>query len=235
MKIIKVHDFNYTKEVDFKKIQLHLKKRIKLSPISENEVKTCAGVDLAYWEEENQSFGTCSIIVIDYHSKEVIEKVCSVGKINVPYVAGYLAFRELPLIIEAAEKLTVEPDVFLFDGNGFLHYNHIGIATHASFFLNKATIGIAKTYLKIQNHDFIMPENEVGAFSDIIINGTVYGRAVRTMKNVKPVFLSCGNYIDLNSSFEIMMKLINEESRLPIPVRLADLETHRLRKKFKSD
>lgn len=73
------------------------------------------------------------------------------------------------------------------------------------------------------------PENEVGAYTDIIIDGEVYGRALRTRRDVKPIFLSCGNYIDLDSSYQITMSLINQESRLPIPVRLADLETHVLR------
>lgn len=73
------------------------------------------------------------------------------------------------------------------------------------------------------------PENEVGAYTDIIIDGEVYGRALRTRRDVKPIFLSCGNNIDLESSYQITLSLLNQESRLPIPVRLADLETHVLR------
>nr|WP_266353313.1 endonuclease V [Gottschalkia acidurici] len=138
----------------------------------------------------------------------------------------------MPLIIESAKKLTICPDVFLFDGNGYLHYNHMGIATHASFFLNKPTIGIAKSYLKIKGKEFDMPVNEKGAFNDIIIGGEVYGRAVRTLKDVKPIFVSSDNYIDLDTSYKIAMSLINRESKLPIPVRLADLETHILRHKL---
>ena len=110
--------------------------------------------------------------------------------------------------------------MFLFDGNGYLHYNHMGVATHAAFFLGKPTIGIAKTYLKIKGCDFVMPENEVGTYT-VIIDGEV-----RTRRDVKPIFLSCGNHIDLESSYQITMSLINQENRLPIPVRLADLETH---------
>lgn len=48
----------------------------------------------------------------------------------------------------------------MFDGNGYLHYRHMGIATHASFYLNKPTIGVAKSYLKIKGVDFTMPENQ---------------------------------------------------------------------------
>lgn len=227
MEIHQIHDFHLKDESDFVQTQQFLKNRINLSPtIHPDSINTCAGVDLAYWEQNGEPYGVCSIIVVDADTKEVIEKVHSMGKISVPYVSGFLAFRELPLIIEAAKKLETEPDVFLFDGNGYLHYNHMGVATHAAFFLDKPTIGIAKTYLKIKGCDFVMPENEVGAYTDILIDSEVYGRALRTRRDVKPIFLSCGNYIDLESSYQITMSLINQESRLPIPVRLADLETH---------
>ncbi|MEL4011293.1 endonuclease V [Bacillus velezensis] len=230
MKIHQIHDFDLKDESDFIQTQQSLIHKINLSPvIHPDSVNTCAGVDLAYWEQDGEPYGVCSIIVIDADTKEVIEKVHSMGKISVPYVSGFLAFRELPLIIEAAKKLEAEPDVFLFDGNGYLHYNHMGVATHAAFFLGKPTIGIAKTYLKIKGCDFEMPENEVGACTDILIDGEVYGRALRTRRDVKPIFLSCGHNIDLESSYQITMKMINRESRLPIPVRLADLETHVLR------
>ena len=79
----------------------------------------------------------------------------------------------------------------------------MGIATHASFYLEKPTIGVAKTYLKIGNVDFMMPENKLGAFTDIVIDGEVYGRALRTRENVKPVFVSCGNWIDLDTATKI--------------------------------
>ncbi|UTR14853.1 endonuclease V [Salipaludibacillus sp. LMS25] len=197
------------------------------------EIRFVAGVDLAYWEVNGKTYGTCCIVVIDFSTHEVGEKVYSYGEITVPYIPGFLAFRELPLIIAAAKKLTKQPDLYMFDGNGYLHYRHMGVATHASFSLNKPTIGIAKSYLKINSVDFTMPENHEGSYTDIVINNEIYGRALRTTKNVKPIFISCGNWIDLETSTEIVMRLINKESRLPIPVRLADLETHIMRDKMR--
>ncbi len=227
MEIKEVHNFNIYEELDFIEIQNQLKKKIMLiNTFSENSIRLVAGVDLAYWEDGNKQYGVCCIVVIDYNTKEVVEKVNSVGEIKVPYIPGFLAFRELPLVIEASKKLIVEPDIFIFDGNGYLHYNHMGIATHASFFLNKPTIGVAKSYLRVDGMDFNMPQNEKGSYTDIIINSEVYGRTLRTRKDVKPIFISCGNYIDLETSTQIVLSLINNESRLPIPTRLDDLETH---------
>lgn len=117
MNINNIHDFNLNQENDFLTIQTKLKKHINLAnSISKDALQTCAGVDLAYWEEDGEAFGVCSIIVLDFHTKRVIEKVHSAGKIDVPYIAGFLAFRELPLIIKAAKKLTIEPDVFYLTG-----------------------------------------------------------------------------------------------------------------------
>lgn len=227
MEIKEVHNFNIYEESEFIEIQNELKKKIMLkNTFNKYSIRLVAGVDLAYWEDGNKQYGTCCIVVIDYNTKEVVEKVNRVGEIEVPYIPGFLAFRELPLIIEASKKLVVEPDVFIFDGNGYLHFNHMGIATHASFFLNKPTIGVAKSYLKVNGVDFNIPENKVGSYTDIIINGEVYGRTLRTRKDVKPIFISCGNNVDLETSTEIVLNLINNESRLQIPTRLADLETH---------
>ncbi|WP_410983045.1 endonuclease V [Bacillus cereus] len=231
MEVREVHSFHLHSEEEFSEIQDKLIHKIELkNNFHLEDVSLIAGVDLAYWEKDDKQFGTCCIVVIDYHTKEEVEKVYSYGKVTVPYIPGFLAFRELPLVIEAAKKLTSNPDLFMFDGNGYLHYKHMGIATHASFFLQKPTIGVAKSYLKIKDVDFIMPENKVFAFSDIMIDDEVYGRTLRTKENVKPIFVSCGNNIDLEKSVQIVSSLIGKESRLPIPVRMADLETHKVRK-----
>ncbi|MBU3157934.1 endonuclease V [Clostridium estertheticum] len=233
MDLKNIHKFEVNSEESFVSIQKSLVKKIRLINRFKEEIKLCAGIDLAYWEKGEEHYAVCCIVVINYKTKKEVEKVYSYGKINVPYVAGFLAFRELPLIVEAAKKLTLEPDIFIFDGNGYLHFNHMGIATHASFFLNKPTIGVAKSYLKIGGVDFNMPQNDEGSYNDIVINGEVYGRVLRTRKDVKPIFISCGNYIDLETCTKIVSELVNKESRLPIPVRLADLETHIMRNELK--
>ncbi|MGG0185565.1 endonuclease V [Bacillus rhizoplanae] len=227
-------DLNNMKLInEFTNIQNELLSKVNLeNSFDVNEIKTIAGVDLAYWDVNNTTYGTCCIVMIDYYTKEVVEKVYSYGEINVPYISGFLAFRELPLVLEAAKKLSNEPDLYMFDGNGYLHYRHMGIATHASMYLKKPTIGVAKSYLKIENVDATMPKEEVGSYTDIVIHGDIYGRVLRTSHRVKPIFVSCGNWIDLDTSTEVVMNCINNESRLPIPVRLADLETHKMRKKL---
>lgn len=120
----------------------------------------------------------------------------------------------------------------MFDGNGYLHLNRMGIATHASFYLKKPCIGVAKKYYIINGEDFVMPENYVGATTDIVDNNEVIGVAMRSMKNCNPIFVSCGNYITLDECKEIVLKTLTKKSRIPVPTRFADIETHKQRKEF---
>lgn len=196
------------------------------------DIGLVAGVDIAYWSEGEADFGVCCIVVMDYISKQIIEEVEYYGQIDVPYIPGYLAFRELPLVKEAVKKLESKPDLYMFDGNGYLHFRNMGIATHASFYLNKPTIGVAKSYLRIKEIDYKMPTNEVGDFTFIKVNEEIYGAALRTRKNVKPIFVSCGNWIDLETSIKITLHFIEKSSRLPITTRFADIATHESRRKY---
>lgn len=190
-------------------------------------VKLVAGVDLAYWNKDDEEYAVCCIVVIDAETHEVVEKQHYSGKIEVPYMPGFLAFRELPLILKTVELLENSPDIYVFDGNGYLHPRHMGIATHASFYLNKPTIGIAKTYFRVDKKtDYTEPENAAGSFTDIVIDGEVYGRALRTHKDVKPIFISIGNFVSLDTACTLALKLTDKESHIPLPTRLADLETH---------
>ena len=106
------------------------------------------------------------------------------------------------------------------------------MATHASFYLEKPTIGIAKKYFNVEGAKFVMPENCVGKYSDIIKDNKVIGRAIITQKNVKPIFVSVGNYIDIDTVTKLAILLTDKQSHIPIPTRYADLETHIKRKQF---
>ncbi len=190
------------------------------------ELKTVAGVDIAYWKEGMTERAVCCIVVIDAKTKQILEKQHTTGVVNFPYIPGCLAFRELPLVTETAAKLQRTPDLYLFDGNGLLHPRRMGLATHASFYLEAATLGIAKKYFCVEGAQFVMPEDQAGSYSDIKKDGRILGRAIRTHSHVKPVFASVGNYVDLDTVTKLALMFTTRESHIPIPTRYADLETH---------
>ncbi|MDE6781100.1 MAG: endonuclease V [Ruminococcus sp.] len=221
-------------EQEFLDIQNSFREKISLTDsFSRDDIKTVAGVDLAYWSRDGQEYAVCCIVVLDYRTHEVLENKRFSGKIEVPYISGFLAFRELPLILETVKLLEIKPDIYMFDGNGCLHPRNMGIATHASFYLNKPTVGVAKSYYRIKKGlDYSEPNTTAGSFTDIVCDGNVYGRVLRTHNNVKPVFVSAGNFITLDTATAITMELVGKESHIPIPTRLADLETHSARKEL---
>jgi deoxyribonuclease V len=234
MKILQPKEFDTLSEADCIKIQEMLStKVVQHSSFAMDTLVRVAGVDLAYWMEEDQEMAVCCIVVIDCKTKEILERQHSVGKVRFPYIPGCLAFRELPLVIETAAKLRQKPDVFLFDGNGILHPRGMGLATHASFYLKAPTLGVAKKYFHVDNAEFLMPENLAGSYSDIVKDGRILGRAIRTHQDVKPVFASVGNEIDIDMVTQLVIRFTELESHIPIPTRYADLQTHVEREKYR--
>lgn len=215
-------------------MQIQLKEQIDMTnQVTPDKIKWIAGVDLAYWNRDDTEYAVCCIVVIAYHTKDVVEKKYFIDKVDIPYIPGCLAFRELPLFLKTKELLQESPDVYVFDGNGYLHPRHMGIATHAGIIMNKPSMGIAKSYYKIDDVDYVMPQNEMFAFEDIIVKDEIYGRVVRTQKNVKPIFLSIGNKMDLQTAMEITRHMVTRESHIPMPTRYADIMTHEVRREYR--
>lgn len=220
-------------EEKYVEIQYELQKQIDFHNMIHIEtIKNVAGVDLAYWNISGEEYAVCCIVVLNYLTKEVVEKKYVVGKITVPYIPGCLAFREMPIFLKAYEAVDTDVDILFFDGNGYLHPRHMGLATHAGIVINKPTVGVAKSYLKINNIEFCMPDIEQFSYTDIIIDNEVYGRVLRTHSGVKPIFLSIGNKIDLDTAMQVTNTLVMKDSHIPLPTRLADIMTHEIRKMY---
>ena len=152
-----------------------------------NNLQTIAGVDLAYWKKDGKEYACCCVVVIDYKRLAIIEKKYSLGEILVPYIPGCLAFREYDLVSKTVDLLENKVDLFVFDGNGYLHPRHMGLATYAGIMLEKPSIGVAKSFYKFSEVDFSDLDEEKFAYKDIVINDEVYGRVLRTHKFVKPI------------------------------------------------
>lgn len=220
-------------EQEFSVIQERLRSEIVCEDTFQTaDLKTVAGVDLAYWKQDSQEYAVCCIVVLDYQTSEIIEKKQYSGKITVPYVSGFLAFRELPLILKTVELLENKPDFYIFDGNGYLHPRHMGIATHAGLILKTPSAGVAKTYYRVLDTGYTEPDSQAGSYTDIVIQGEIYGRALRTHDHVKPVFLSVGTGVSLDTATKLIQHFVTKESHIPAPTRLADLETHLARKQI---
>lgn len=151
-----------------------------------------------------------SEILVEYHT--VVEPV------RFPYVPGLLSFREAPAVLSALARLQCDPDVFMFDGQGMAHPRRFGLASHLGVWLDRPSIGCAKTLL-VGEHD-TLPDAQ-GSQSPIMDRDECVGMAVRTRERVKPVYVSVGHRLSLSSAVEIVLDS-GGGFRVPEPTRLAD-------------
>ncbi len=183
------------------------------------EPRTVAAVDSGFWGPPRRpTHMVTGVVLYRIADRTVLERRCAFGRVRVPYVPGYLSFREAPSVIEAVEKLSQRPDVFLIDGQGIAHPRFLGIAAHVGVVLDYPTIGCAKSRLVGQPAGELPPER--GSHVDLVYGARVVGAVVRTRDRVKPLYVSIGNRITLAECIELVLAL-SPRYRLPEPARLA--------------
>ncbi len=159
-----------------------------------------------------------SAIVVCDKDMKIVEKKYAITKVKFPYVPGFLAYREGPVIIEAFSKIENKPDVLMVDGNGILHPSRIGLASHIGILLDQCTIGVSKSFLLgVTKGDEIYVENELR------------GMKIKLKEGSKPLFVSPGNKISLNTAVDIVKKSVRLPHKLPEPLHLAHRYADELR------
>jgi deoxyribonuclease V len=156
---------------------------------------------------------------------EVVERAGVVAPESFPYVPGLLSFREAPPLLEAFGKIRAEPDVVLFDGQGYAHPRRFGLASHVGVLLDRPSIGCAKSLLVGEYRE---PGAARGCRTQLRDRDETIGTVLRTRDGVKPVFISVGHRIDLDSAVKVVLRCATRY-RLPEPVRMAHSFVNELR------
>lgn len=206
------------------KIQFELAKQVNLQPPTK-EIRYIAGVDAAFSPDKTKCIA--ATVMWDAVEKKVLEEHVAEHEVHFPYIPGFLSFREIPAVLAALNKLKTNPDAIMCDGQGIAHPRGLGIASHIGVLTGLITIGCAKSrligYCK-------MPNLAKGSSSPLTYNGRVIGAVLRTKQNVRPLFISPGHQIDLESAIKLVLECVTKY-RLPEPTRLAD----RLAAKWKKE
>jgi deoxyribonuclease V len=195
-----------------KAIQLSLRDKISFEP-DFDEVSTVAGVDVGMAGD----MARAAVVVLSYPSLEPVEQRLAEVPIPMPYIPGFLSFREAPAILAACEDLEIEPDLFLFDGQGVAHPRRFGIASHVGVILDKPSIGCAKSRLCGTHND---PATECGSYTHLYDGDEIIGIVLRTRTGVSPVYVSVGHRIDLETAMEYVLGCCTRY-RLPETTRYA--------------
>jgi deoxyribonuclease V len=161
-----------------------------------------------------------AIVVLHYPDLMPIEGVTAEVPIVFPYIPGLLAFREGPAVLAAWQQLETKPDLLMFDGQGIAHPRGIGIASHMGLWLDRPTIGVAKSRL-YGHHDELGPKRADGAeLWDEHEHDRIIGMVLRTRTDVSPVYISPGHLIDMQHSIQFVLECCTRY-RLPEPTRWA--------------
>ncbi len=221
MNVRTLHPWRVTPQ-EAMRIQEDLRKKIRLLPPGK-PFQTVAAGDVAYSRTEDMTYA--AFLVFTYPDLTLLEKASARGCASFPYIPGLLTFREAPLLLNALLQLKTKPDLLLIEGQGIAHPRSLGIASHIGLLLDLPSIGCAKSHL---TGEFEEPDPAQGSSVPLLDGARLIGRVVRTRAGVKPVFVSPGHKMDIETSVRIVLSLCRGY-RIPEPLRRAHIFVNQLR------
>eukprot|EP00906_Rhabdomonas_costata_P015659 RCo022488 len=176
-------------------------------------LRRLGGVDLSF-VKDNPDVACAALVVVEYPSLALLYEDYRMVRLELPYISGFLAFREVPGILSLLEELSrshpeLMPEVVLVDGNGVLHPRGMGMACHLGVVSGLPTIGVAKTFLNVDGltkfkvlesfRKFRTENPSSGAALELVgSSGRVWGAAMcGSSGSVNPVFVSQGHRLSL--------------------------------------
>ncbi|MFO7916558.1 MAG: deoxyribonuclease V [Anaerolineae bacterium] len=175
--------------------------------------QSVAGIDVGLGEETARA----AVVVLTLPDLEIVERARAERPLNFPYIPGLLTFREAPVILDALARLEREPEALIFDGQGYAHPRHMGLATHVGILLDHPTVGCAKSRLCGTYEE---PGPRRGQYTWLRDDKEIIGAVVRTRTNVNPVFVSIGHKISLQHAVDLVLRC-GGGYKLPEPTRWA--------------
>ena len=194
------HGWDVTSEEAIK-IQEELRKEV----IKEDQfgsIRYVAGVDAGFEQQEGQTIARAAVAVLTFPDLQLHEQAVVRRPTSFPYVPGLLSFREAPALIEALEQLTTLPDLLLCDGQGLAHPRRFGLACHLGVLTDIPAIGVAKTHF-IGQYEEVAQER--GAWQPLCEQEETIGAVLRTRSGVKPLYVSIGHRISLESAIRYVL------------------------------
>lgn len=179
------------------------------------QVCTVAGVDVGF--EEDGTVTRAALALLSFPTLQVLETVAVRQPTRFPYIPGLLSFREAPAILAALAQLSAPPGLLLCDGQGLAHPRRLGLACHLGVLCDLPSIGVAKSRLTGWHEPVGEPR---GARQPLLDRGEVIGAALRTRTRARPVFVSIGHRVSLETALDYVLAC-TPQYRLAEPIRRA--------------
>ncbi|OWM86456.1 hypothetical protein CDL15_Pgr026348 [Punica granatum] len=184
----------------------------------EGEVlKYVGGVDMSYCKDD-PSLACGAVVVLNLPTLEVVHEEYTLARPRVPYIPGFLAFREAPVLLELFGKVKENaphfyPQLIMVDGNGILHPRGKCYQLHH---VDGLTLSSVKQLLGAKQ-DLTNLVTLMGS------SGIIWGAGLRSSPiSVKPMFISTGHRISLDTAVAIVQMTC--KYRVPEPVRQIKLK-----------
>jgi deoxyribonuclease V len=199
-----------------KQIQKRLSGRVILKD-DFKRIEEVLGVGVVFSKSQDEVFIGC--VSFSFPELEIQKTAFHKQKISFPYTPGFFAFSAGPAILSAIEKME-RPDLIMFPGRGIAHPRGLGLASHLGVLLDLSTIACSKTPLW---RDYPEPSSKKGAH--VFIEGEnkkSIGAVVRTREERKPVFITPGHKISIQTAVRVMLQC-SPRYRIPEPLRQAHI------------
>jgi len=206
-----------------RKIQRDIASKVIIQDKFRSPPSIVAGVDLAFLEDD----GIAACAAMDYPPRQLIESKQTVIQLTCPYIPTFLAFREGPAILEVISSMRSNIDVLLVNGQGIAHPLRCGLASHVGVVNKLPTIGVASSRL-VGEYDVPQKEGEATLLED---QGDRVGWVLKSRLRSKPIFISPGHLIGLDTSLRIVKNCI-QGNRLPEPLQMAHYYANRVKREL---
>lgn len=174
------------------------------------------GADVGF--EQGGEVTRAAMVLLKYPTLELVEYQVARIATTMPYIPGFLSFRETPALMAAWQQLSRKPDLLFVDGHGISHPRRLGVASHFGLLVDVPTIGVAKKRLCGK---FELPSSEVGALAPLMDKDEQLAWVWRSKARCNPLFISTGHRISLESALNWVQRC-TQGYRLPEPTRWAD-------------
>jgi deoxyribonuclease V len=198
-------------------LQLELAERVVPEDGFSGPPLTVAGVDVSIRKAPGGDRAVACIAVMEWGSWRILSVAIAEDRVRFPYIPGLLSFRELPVILKAADRLSEWPGLFMVDGAGMAHPRFFGLACHLGVVSGCPSVGVAKSRL-VGTHA-PLPEGR-GSRVSLLVGGRVAGTVLRTRSGVRPLYVSPGHFVSLETAADLVLASITR-FRLPEPIRAA--------------
>lgn len=189
---------------------------IREDRLEQDPPRLIAGADVGF--EQGGEVTRAAIVLLKYPSLELVEYQVARVATSMPYIPGFLSFREYPALLAAWEMLSQKPDLLFVDGHGISHPRRLGVAAHFGLLVDVPTIGVAKKRLCGK---FAPLSEEPGSCQLLTDKSEPLAWVLRSKKRCNPLFVSTGHRVSLDTALLWVNRCLMGY-RLPEPTRWAD-------------